>query len=239
MTISDGKDELYDLNELYKQGAVERSPVSIDKKIIKLAEANIANASESEKKYAPRQKLNSLARITSVAAVMVLSIYVFFDIRDEIQYEPMLEESYDLSSDAMSEESVSLAPDEVELSFKSSAPSAEVFEQERAAIKLEVRKEKKVKEKKVKEKQSAQKKSVQRESKPYLAPKRQKLMEPIQALSPATEPLELNKLQYIRDLVAKNEKEKALELLQEFVRQNPEYQLPDDLLFYLKKNDIK
>jgi len=234
MTISDGKDELYDLNELYKQGAVERSPVSIDKKIIKLAEANIANASESEKKYAPRQKLNSLARITSVAAVMVLSIYVFFDIRDEIQYEPMLEESYDLSSDAMSEESVSLAPDEVELSFKSSAPSAEVFEQERAAIKLEVRKEKNVK-----EKQSAQKKSVQRESKPYLAPKRQKLMEPIQALSPATEPLELNKLQYIRDLVAKNEKEKALELLQEFVRQNPEYQLPDDLLFYLKKNDIK
>jgi len=233
MTISDDKDELYDLNELYKRGAVERSPVSIDKEIIKLAKANIVNAPATEEQYAPRRKLNSLARITSVAAVMVLSIYLFFDMRHEIQYEPILEESYDLSPDDLNEGAVSSASDEAEPSFKSSEPSAEVFEQESAAIKLEARKEKKRK-----EKQSAQKKSVQRESKPSLAPRLQKSMEAKPASSPATESLELNKLQHIRDLIAKGEKEKVLELLKEFVQKNPEYQLPDDLLFYLEKSSV-
>lgn len=60
------------LNELYKQTADERPPTELDKNILILAKAK-----HQQNRFA---KTMNLQRILSVAAVMVLSVYIFFEV---------------------------------------------------------------------------------------------------------------------------------------------------------------
>lgn len=72
------------LNELYQQSALEKPPAQLDKKILELAKAN-----HERNRFAMTMNLQ---RVLSVAAVMVLSVYIFFEVGGD--HSSMLDENF-------------------------------------------------------------------------------------------------------------------------------------------------
>tara|TARA_R110001592_G_scaffold116214_1_gene317411 strand:+ start:514 stop:1179 length:666 start_codon:yes stop_codon:yes gene_type:complete len=82
MSNHDSEDDF--LSKLYKQSAIEKPPVELDKQILELAKAN-----HQRQRFAMSMNLQ---RVLSVAAVMVLSVYIFFDVSNDRS--SMMEEDY-------------------------------------------------------------------------------------------------------------------------------------------------
>lgn len=70
MNNHDSEDDF--LNKLYQQSAIDKPPVELDKQILELAKAN-----RQRNRFAMTMNLQ---RVLSVAAVMVLSVCIFFEI---------------------------------------------------------------------------------------------------------------------------------------------------------------
>ena len=70
MTNNNTEDDF--LNKLYKQSALEKPPADLDQQILELAKA-----SHQRTRFAMTMNLQ---RVLSVAAVMVLSVYIFFEV---------------------------------------------------------------------------------------------------------------------------------------------------------------
>lgn len=64
------------LNSLYKKAATEKPPTELDKEILTLAKTN-----HQASRFT---KMMSLQRVLSVAAVMVLSVYIFFEVDKDL-----------------------------------------------------------------------------------------------------------------------------------------------------------
>ena len=69
--INNNSDDEF-LDKLYKQSAIEKPPTDLDQQILELAKAN-----HQRTRFA---KTMNLQRVLSVAAVMVLSVYIFFEV---------------------------------------------------------------------------------------------------------------------------------------------------------------
>jgi hypothetical protein len=69
--INDNSDDEF-LDTLYKQSALEKPPADVDKQILALAKTN-----HQRNRFAMTMNLQ---RVLSVAAVMVLSVYIFFEV---------------------------------------------------------------------------------------------------------------------------------------------------------------
>ena len=82
MSNHDSEDDF--LNELYQQSALEKPPTELDKRILELSKAR-----HQRKRFAMTMNLQ---RVLSVAAVMVLSVYIFFDVSSDRS--TMLDEAY-------------------------------------------------------------------------------------------------------------------------------------------------
>mgnify|MGYP000258702469 CR=1 FL=1 len=277
-------DEPYDLAKLYRHGARERPSEEIDRAILELAKGSL-DQSVTEKQDVSHEMLFTWSRITSVAAVMVLSIYLFFDMRHEVQYDPLLNESYDqqlddaaglsvpsvsseqMSSEEVSNESVSNKPEPEErkqlspqlmerASTQLEQGQSAMFEQNKAEVKLKAKKEMQATQKNAVPKRTFERQGFDVQAKPSLAPSPSAEISVFEAdelaqggaiQTEAVAPNEkaalidsrLDELQKIRELLAEGKREEALQLLEEFNKQNPGYLLPKDLLLERVQNTLK
>lgn len=72
------------LDKIYAQSAKEQPPAELDKQILELAKNQVL--------HKPPASFQHWQRLASLAAVMVLSVYLFFDVRHERQH--LLEEAW-------------------------------------------------------------------------------------------------------------------------------------------------
>ena len=82
MNNHDSEDDF--LNKLYQQSALEKPPVELDERILELSKAKLQH-----KRFAMTMNLQ---RTLSVAAVMVLSVYIFFEVGGD--HSSMLDENF-------------------------------------------------------------------------------------------------------------------------------------------------
>jgi len=189
MSTPSDQNEPYDLSKLYQHGARERPPEAIDRAILELAKGSEDQLSITEKQRVSHAMLSTWSRITSVAAVMVLSIYLFFDMRQEVQFDPLLNESYDRQLDDVTRpaaapvskgsvsnqleleerEPQSLQPMEgVSKQFEQGVPA--MFEQKKAEVQLKAKKERQSKHKNAIQKRALERQRIEVPARPSLAP---------------------------------------------------------------------
>lgn len=201
------------LNRLYKQTATEKPPEYLDKTILALAKAN-----HPPSRFA---KMMNLQRVLSVAAVMVLSVYVFFEVDKEqpIQMEQdMFFPSQNMLRSAPSPSSSSSSRNSSSPTPPYSVQETDSFELNEAAPVMEQLKMKQAK------------KSSKKESAYFMADEISELAAQEASQDDLAVVTANEMLEEITQLLASGKKAEATELYKRFKKVFPQYPVPQGIV---------